>query len=78
MDLKDAAGWCAEQVNPMKPTKWWRVSYPKGIWCETPDELEARRKLATAPEGSHLRRLYMQVRYEWRDVDGDGVHSSTT
>lgn len=49
-------------------TRWWRVTYDDGLWCETSDEDEARDALATAPGGNvRLERLWETVpRRQWR------------
>jgi hypothetical protein len=57
-----------EQDN-WEPGRWWRViDADGGVWCETSDEQEARRFIATAPGGGTLRRLWVARKSEWRDA----------
>jgi hypothetical protein len=65
-----------------EPTRWWRVTYADGrvyapdhphlagyqqIWCETSNEAEARKAVASCPSGGVLLRLFEHRATEWRE-----------
>lgn len=53
------------------PSRWWRVTYAGGVWCETQDEAEARRRMWEVPGGwdaARLERLYEKIEHEWQET----------
>jgi hypothetical protein len=60
---RTVAGW--------EPTKWWRVTRDKTLWCETSSEDEARDSMQP---GDVLQQLWKIEEREWRVIEPHGCN----